>query len=121
MSSIVWFDIPVTNLERAAGFYGALFRWTFEPFVEYSADYWIIRDSDQSVDGALVLDETANTEGRGVVIFVEVESLDSSLQRAEELGARIVRPPKLITEEAGAFAVLADPDGNPIGLWSRHN
>jgi predicted enzyme related to lactoylglutathione lyase len=30
MSSIVWFEIPADDVERAKSFYGALFAWKIE-------------------------------------------------------------------------------------------
>lgn len=39
--SIVWFEIPADNPERAKKFYGSLFGWKVEPFPGVT-DYWHI-------------------------------------------------------------------------------
>ena len=39
MSSIVWFEVPADNVERAKNFYGGLFGWKIEK-MPGAADYW---------------------------------------------------------------------------------
>ena len=52
-ASIVWFEIPADNLERAKAFYGDLFGWNIIPFPG-GGDYWHIETggADDSPDGA---------------------------------------------------------------------
>src|SRR5207247_1320231 len=54
-ASLVWFEIPAENLERASAFYGGLFGWKIRPFPGMK-DYWHIDTggSDDSPDGALM-------------------------------------------------------------------
>ena len=54
-ASLVWFEIPAENLERARGFYAGLFGWKINPFPAMK-DYWHIDTggSDASPDGALM-------------------------------------------------------------------
>ncbi|MEM9301008.1 MAG: VOC family protein [Pseudomonadota bacterium] len=49
-----------------------------------------------------------------VVIYVEVDDLEEAVREAEILGAEIRIPPM----EYGAqrFALINDPEGNPVGL-----
>ena len=113
---LVWFDIPVTDLERASRFYTSLFHWTFTPFEAYDPNYWIIH-GDEGEIGALVLDPSATEKSGGTVLFMEVADLDESLSHAQSLGAALERSRTRITSGAGAFAIVRDPDGNPVGLW----
>jgi predicted enzyme related to lactoylglutathione lyase len=39
--SVVWFEIPADNSERANRFYGSLFDWKIKPFPG-ERDYWHI-------------------------------------------------------------------------------
>ncbi len=48
---------------------------------------------------------------------MKVDDLDAYLARAEELGGRRLVPPTQLPGDFGWFAVFADPDGNPVGLW----
>ena len=116
---IVWFEIPVSNLEQAREFYGGLFGWEFEPFVNYDENYLLIRGAEESVGGALVLENNLQTCGRGPVLFVAVEDLEGTLGQVLHRGGTIAQGAKLITVSAGRFAVVHDPDGNRIGLWTK--
>jgi len=53
-ASIVWFEIPADNLQRAREFYGNLFGWKINPFPG-AEDYWHIDTggADETPDGAL--------------------------------------------------------------------
>ncbi len=49
-----------------------------------------------------------------LVVYVEVDDLETTVDLAEDLGAEVRIPP---TEHGGnRFALINDPEGNPIGL-----
>lgn len=53
-----------------------------------------------------------------MVIYFPVEDVDVALARADGLGATcLVRPFEL--PGYGRMAVIADPDGNRVGIWQR--
>jgi uncharacterized protein len=54
-----------------------------------------------------------------VTVYVGVDDLETYLERAEALGGRTVRP-RMPVGERGAFALLADPDSNVMGLFQEH-
>jgi predicted enzyme related to lactoylglutathione lyase len=47
--------------------------------------------------------------------FVNVESIDDYINKAKQLGARVVKNKQEISE--GYYAVLEDPQRNSIGIW----
>jgi uncharacterized protein len=53
-ASIVWFEIPADDLQRATEFYGNLFGWKINPFPG-AEDYWHIdtAGAEETPDGAL--------------------------------------------------------------------
>jgi bleomycin resistance family protein len=55
MPSIVWFEIPADNPERAKKFYGSLFGWKIDKFPGVT-DYWHIDTGggDDTPDGGLM-------------------------------------------------------------------
>jgi predicted enzyme related to lactoylglutathione lyase len=53
-----------------------------------------------------------------VKIYVRVDDLPGYLERAERLGGRQLVEPTELPGGFGTFAVLADPDGNHVGLWA---
>ena len=54
----------------------------------------------------------------GVKIYMRVADLDGCLARAQELGGTPLVPPMELPGDFGRIAVLADPDGNPVGVWA---
>ena len=44
MASLVWFEIPADNIERAKSFYSALFGWTVEEFPGSPEPYLSIKN-----------------------------------------------------------------------------
>jgi predicted enzyme related to lactoylglutathione lyase len=53
-----------------------------------------------------------------VQFFVAVEDVRDSVQRAEQLGAKLLIPPTMLPE-GDEMAVLHDPQGMSFGLWQR--
>ncbi len=49
---------------------------------------------------------------------MRVDDLDAHLDRAEELGGQRLVPPTDLPGGYGRFAMVTDPDGNPVGLWA---
>jgi predicted enzyme related to lactoylglutathione lyase len=49
---------------------------------------------------------------------MRVDDLQAYLDRAAKLGGRTVVPPTPLAGDFGSFAVLADPDGQLVGLWA---
>ena len=49
------------------------------------------------------------------IFYVQVDDIETSLQKAAELGGKTVVPK--VDIPMGSFAWFADPDGNTVGLW----
>jgi predicted enzyme related to lactoylglutathione lyase len=49
--------------------------------------------------------------------FVNVESLEDYINKAKQLGAKVVKDKQEISE--GYYAVLEDPQKNAIGIWQN--
>ena len=54
----------------------------------------------------------------GTKVYVRVDDLQAYLDRAVELGGAVLMPPAPLPGDFGSFAVIADPDGQPVGLWA---
>ena len=113
-ASIVWFEIPADNPERAKAFYSNLFGWKINPFPG-SDDYAHIDTggADASPDGALKRRKHA---GEPVVNYISVDSVDKFADRIAKLGGKICMA-KTAVPQMGYFAVCQDTEGNAIGLW----
>jgi hypothetical protein len=115
-ASIVWFEIPADNVERAKSFYGALFGWKIEKFPG-TTDYWHIDigGGDETPDGGLMARKQPQ---QPITNYVNVESVTQFAAKVEKLGGRICVP-KTTVPQMGYFAVCQDTENNTFGLWER--
>lgn len=121
-NSVVWFEIPVSNLEKAKTFYAtvtgyALTDMEMGPNKTAVFGYSGSQDMDASnaVSGHLYEGKPA-AKGSGNTIHLEVGNVDEALQRVAPAGGEVVS--EIIPIPAGRFAYCLDPDGNSIGLFS---
>jgi uncharacterized protein len=125
--TIVHFEIPADQPERAAKFYGELFGWDISKF-EGSGDdrdgfeYWMVRTvpSDEKgmpsrpgVNGGLMRRMYPTQQP---VNYILVESVDDYARRAKDLGAKLMME-KTPVPGMGWFAQLTDPEGNVFAIW----
>lgn len=123
-SPVIWFEIGVADLQQAEAFYAALLGWTFRPFEEYDpVNYHIVATPDGTLGGALVRIQASPIEGTadgsGTVVYAAVDDLDAAVHKARSLGGGVVHAPRVIGSADGWFAIVTDPDGNRVGLWSE--
>ncbi|MFE5699869.1 glyoxalase [Rhodococcus sp. ACS1] len=100
--------IPVSDLDAAKAVYTALLG---EPHTDQP--YYV----GYNVDGFEVA-LNPGEEGGGPVAFADVEDLDASRATLLAAGATERSAPRQIAPEA-RVCVLADADGNPIGLRGK--
>lgn len=110
-NEIVWWEIQTTDLVAARGFYTGLFGWRAEPAMD---GYDVLKHGDKDLGGLAQVPETG---GRQTILFVHVADLEATLARAEALGGSTVTPRTSIGEHDW-FAVVRDPSGHEIGLWT---
>src|SRR5438105_3788510 len=89
MPSIVWFEIPADDVERAKSFYGELFGWKIEKFPG-PVEYWHIDTggSEESLDGGLLKRESL----QGITNYISVDSAEEYTAKVEKLGGKICVP-----------------------------
>ena len=121
--TIVHFEIPADQPERAAKFYRELFGWNINRWENPGGmEYWMVetvptdaegRPVRQGVNGGLM---PRMFPAQVPVNYVAVADLDESVGKAERLGAKVLvgRQP---VPGMGWFAQLADTEGNVFGIW----
>ena len=114
---IAWFDLTTTNLAGSKDFYGQLLDWKFAP----------VQGTDQAAQimaGATAIGTLRVADGTislfNGVVYVQVNDLRASCETAKRLGGTIAPGfPFNLTDGTGAIALVVDPSGHPIGLYSR--
>lgn len=117
-----WFEIPVTDLERARAFYEAVFGVSIQvhKMGELEMGWFPMADGKSGAPGSLVKhpDFYHPSPTAGVVIYFSCSDVAASLERVTRCGGRVVQPKKLIGEGMGYMGLFLDSEGNRIALHS---
>ena len=113
--TIVHFEIPANDPEKVAGFYRSLFGWQIGKTPGEGTEYWLIQtvaEGEHGVNGGIMRRQNPQ---QPPLNYIGVESV----AKATGLGATLAMP-KQAVPGMGFFAVLLDPEGNPVALWEEN-
>lgn len=106
-------EIPADEPSRAIRFYEGLLEWSFTE-MEGFPDYFLF-STPAGGSGGAVGKRNVNTRAQ-MVQYAEVESIDAALAKVPELGGTVLTPRSEVPGQ-GFYAIVADSEGNEIGLW----
>ncbi|MCK5813222.1 MAG: VOC family protein [Cocleimonas sp.] len=117
---VTWFEIPVTDMERAKTFYSAVLETGFKDNEMNGFKMAIFDYEEPAVSGMLIQAEDYEPSKTGAVIYLNGgDDLSVPLERAIQNGAAVLFPKTAINDgECGYFAQFTDSEGNRIGLYS---
>jgi predicted enzyme related to lactoylglutathione lyase len=121
MNKVVHFEIPFDDKKRATAFYTEAFGWKLTDFPEmsYVMAETVAVDEKQTpkepgaINGGLF---QRPKETPAPVIYVGVDSVEQALKKVQAAGGKVVTP-KTPIPGMGAFARVADTEGNVLGLF----
>ena len=113
MSSIVHFEIPAEDLQRAKVFYSNLFGWKIESMK--GMDYMII-DTFGAPGGGMMKRMHPDQQ---IIDYIGVPSVDEYSAKVEKLGGKIIVPKKAVPG-MGYFVVCMDTENNSFGIWEMN-
>jgi uncharacterized protein len=110
---VIHFEIPSDEPETLTAFYGELFGWTFQR-APGPVEYWncVTGIEGPGINGGIVKRQNPQ---HPCMNYVDVTSIDATVERATKLGAQIALP-KMLVSGVAAIACLIDPDGNIFAL-----
>ena len=117
--SIIHFDIPADNPERAKNFYSEIFGWKIEKLpgpLEYYMIETTYLNGEQGIGGGMAKREMPDQR---ITNFIEVPSVDEYIVKIEKLGGKVVEP-KTVLPEWGYLAVCLDTENNLFGIWEEN-
>ena len=106
-SSVVRFELPAADSDRARDFYARLFGWSFERFGD--EDYHMTYDAGGAVYGA--------SGENGLLAYFGVDDVDAAIVRVRQLGGEAGE--KQEVPGVGQYAHCSDLDGNRFGLYRQ--
>lgn len=118
MSTIVHFDVPSDDPERAKKFYSALFGWKFEsyPEMQYNLISTTNLDGTPGVGGGL---GKRMDPSQRITNYFGVPSIDAAMKKVKSLGGKILTE-KMAVPMMGYLANCIDTEGNVFGLWEEN-
>ena len=117
---INWFEIPATDIERAKGFYGAIFGIDFQT-MDMMGSQMALFPAEGGSSGAIVQGPDYVPSSDGPVLYLNGgNDLTAALSKVENAGGNVIVPKTHIGDEMGYFAMLIDTEGNKIALHSMN-
>jgi len=118
--TVSWVELATTDQQAGVAFYRALFGWDLNeqpmgPTEVYSM--FQMRGLDVGAAYTMRADEKKLGVPPHWNLYVTVANVDESARRAQELGGTLLAPPFDVMD-AGRMAVVQDPTGAIIQLWT---
>jgi predicted enzyme related to lactoylglutathione lyase len=113
----VWFDIPATDLDRAAAFYAAVLGIKVQKEQMQGGAFCVLEHHNGN-GGCLVNGEPDASPSRGILLYLNVDGrIRDAVELVERKGGRVLQPVHGIGPH-GFRAIVVDSEGNRIALHS---
>jgi len=113
-NSIVHFEIPADDVERAQKFYRAAFGWKISD--PWKMNYFMVetkKKGEDGINGGLML---RKNPGQPFMNYISVRSIDDSIKKVQQAGGSICMPKTEIGQGMGWIAAFQDTEGNLMGF-----
>lgn len=119
-----WFEIPVSNMNRAVKFYETLFGFKLDIQKMGPLDMAWFPSFEKEIGspGSLVYaPDFYQPRDNGTLVYFTAFSgdLNNELSRVTTGGGKVLQKKTLISDDIGYMAVILDSEGNRIALHSR--
>ena len=115
---VVWFDMPVKNLKRAAEFYRKVLGVELQKMEQAPVPVAMFPFSPGVASGCLVESKEISPSKQGATVYLNGGmDLAGPLGRVEAAGGKILQKKTAIGEH-GFIAYFEDTEGNRVGLHS---
>lgn len=123
MDKVVHFEIPFDDKARASKFYADSFGWKLADIPEMS--YVMAQTAPSGEDQVPTEPGAINgglfqrpKEAPHPVLYLAVSSIDQTLKKVASAGGKVITP-KTPIPGMGAYARIADTEGNVVGLFEN--
>lgn len=121
---IVHFEVPFDDGDRARSFYQQVFGWQADVMPEMNYTMVATGPRDEQgmpsepgfINGGMF--ERTATSPTGPMVTINVDSIDDSLKKIDELGGTTVEG-RTAVGDMGFSAYFTDCEGNAMGLWEN--
>jgi uncharacterized protein len=114
---VAWFEIPVTDIDRAKIFYETVFDYSLNVMEmgPRKMAFFPAAQETYGTGGALVKEETFIPSYAGSLIYFSVADIDATLAKVTASGGKTILP-KMSIGEYGFVGYFEDSEGNRVAL-----
>jgi predicted enzyme related to lactoylglutathione lyase len=114
---VVYFEIPVIDMDRATKFYSTVFNFKFDTTIIDNNEMALFPfiQENSGISGALAKGEIYKPTKDGVLIYFNTANMDETLRLANANGGQILYPKT--DNGIGLVAEFEDTEGNRIALY----
>ena len=120
MANVInWFEIPVSNFERAIKFYSTVLSGEIHRQEVMDTKMGFLPTGNEGVGGAICAGKEYKPSSEGVFIYLNGgEDLSDPLSKVEQAGGKVLLPKTKISDEIGYMAHFQDTEGNKLAFHS---
>lgn len=116
-NALTWFEIPVSDVPRAAQFYGKVLRNELDKQQFGPNELMVFRYQRPGVGGCLMNVKNMQPSTQGTIVYLAVsDSLDAALSRVTQAGGQVTVGRTELPDGIGCYAHIIDTEGNRVGL-----
>lgn len=116
-TQINWFEIPVTNLPRATGFYEAVLATRLQSACMDESPLAIFHNPDQQSCGCLIETSSFKPSVDGVLVYLNAgASIQAAIDRVAAAGGKVLLDKLELPRQLGYIAHVIDTEGNRVAL-----
>lgn len=120
MDKVTWFELPADDTKRANDFYSNVFGWKLSDMGGGSMAVTTPSDNQGAPKEAGAINGDISPRTKALpqpLIVITVENLDEKIKTVEAEGGKVISPRQEMPEMNATYAVVADTEGNAIGIW----
>jgi uncharacterized protein len=118
-NALNWFEIPVSNFDRAKSFYEKVLGTVIEKLEMGPVTMGMLSTDQNAVGGAIVHGDGGLPSSNGTLVYLNGgDDLAPLLARVQQAGGTVMVPKTEIGNDFGFFAHFLDSEGNKVGLHS---
>ena len=119
MNTVVWFEIPVKDLDRAKAFYAHVLdvKFTDNEMGPMKMAFFPMTEGLSGATGALIKAAGRSPSKNGVVLYFYVKDIPAALDKIKAKGGKVLTT-KTAIGEWGFMTTFTDSEGNTLALHS---
>jgi predicted enzyme related to lactoylglutathione lyase len=120
-NAVNWFEIPVSDMDRAKKFYETVlgYELALNSMGPMHMAWFPMEQGGTGSTGSLIKAEGYVPSETGSVVYFSVEDIEATLAKVNENGGETVNP-KTSIGEYGFVAHFKDTEGNKVALHSQN-